>query len=186
MHNTHLLISPENITSPIATYRKTHLFDAHLPHRIINEHDSTLAGDRLVVAYDTPIGNIGLSTCYDLRFPALYESLRHAGAHVLLVPSAFFPSTGQAHWHALLRARAIENQCYVAAAAQVGQHTIQRSSYGHSLFVGPFGDVIADAGGEGVGLVWGDVDMANIEEVRSRMPVIKHRRSDLLGKVATI
>lgn len=186
IYNTHVIISPNNPSSPVATYRKTHLFDAYLPDRHVSEHCNTLAGDRLAVAYDTPIGNVGLSTCYDLRFPALYESLRHAGAHVLLVPSAFFPSTGAAHWHSLLRARAIENQCYVAAPAQVGHHSSQRESYGHSLFVGPYGEVLADAGGEGPGLVWGDVDLARIEDVRSRMPVMKHRRNDLLGMVKGI
>lgn len=186
LFNTHVIISPENVSTPVATYRKMHLFDAQLSNRLVSEHVNTIPGDRLVMAYDTPIGNVGLSTCYDVRFPSLYEALRHAGAHVMLVPSAFFPTTGAAHWHTLLRARAIENQCYVAAAAQAGRHTGNRESYGHALLVGPFGEVIADAGADGMSVISGDVEVSRLEEVRQNMPVLKHRRSDVLGRVASI
>lgn len=114
--------------------------------------------------------------------------MRKAGAHLLLVPSAFFPTTGAAHWHTLLRARAIENQCYVAAAAQVGRHfRANRVSYGHSLIVDPFGKVLADAGPTESNLVVSaDFSSSNLDDVRQRMPVISHRRDDLLGTVIDI
>lgn len=154
----------------------------------MSEADNTAPGQQLAIARDTPVGNVGLSTCYDLRFPALYETLRKAGADVLLVPSAFFPGTGSAHWHTLLRARAIENQCYVAAAAQVGTHEeARRVSYGHALIVEPFGAVLADAGPDkSPVLVSAEIDRERIESVRINMPVIRHRRDDILGPVADL
>eukprot|EP00177_Eucheuma_denticulatum_P000872 GFKZ01001586.1.p1 GENE.GFKZ01001586.1~~GFKZ01001586.1.p1 ORF type:complete len:318 (+),score=22.72 GFKZ01001586.1:74-955(+) len=184
-YNTHLLLSPTNPTAPLALYRKLHLFDVTLPSQSILESNNTTAGSHLTLARDTPFGPIGLSTCYDLRFPALYEALRHAGANLLLIPSAFFPHTGAAHWHTLVRARAIETQCYVAAAAQVGHHPgTSRCSYGHSLIVDPFGEVLEDAGAEDSNVyVSAPVDAKRIQSVRANMPVVEHRRSDVLGPV---
>lgn len=187
--NTHVLLAPTSPSRPAAVYRKLHLFDAVLPSgRRVSEARSTAPGQQLVVARNTPIGDVGLSTCYDLRFPALYEALRNAGAHVLLVPSAFFPATGAAHWHVLLRARAIENQCYVAAAAQVGRHEhARRDSYGHALIVEPFGHVLADAGPEDSPVVvTAAVEPHTIDRVRTDMPVRRHRRDDVLGPIVEL
>lgn len=116
------------------------------------ESSFTAPGTEQIVVTDTPVGAVGLTTCYDLRFPRVYANLRAAGASVILVPSAFMPSTGRAHWECLLRARAIETQCYVAAAAQFGAHNAKRSSYGHSLVVDPWGEVVAALGGDEEGL----------------------------------
>jgi len=146
---------------PLGSYRKMHLFDVSLPLQNIHlrESSTTAPGCTLTVC-DSPLGRLGLTTCYDLRFPALYAALVEGndddgdgdgdgggGAEVLLVPSAFTVPTGRAHWHTLLTARAIETQSYVIAAAQVGRHNGKRESYGHSLAVDPWGEVLADAGG---------------------------------------
>lgn len=188
VYNTHIILRPgdDDNQSPVSIYRKTHLFCATLPTGRISEADHTKAGDRLVITRDSPLGTLGLSTCYDLRFPSLYEALSNAGATTLLVPSAFFPTTGRAHWHTLLRARAIENQCYVAAAAQVGRHTPNRSSFGHALIVGPYGEILADAGDSHVGIVTAEIDLDYLYRVRQKMPIQEHRRSDLLGDIAKV
>ena len=129
-------------------YRKIHLFDVAIPNGpILMESSYTLPGDKLVMVRNTPLGNLGLSTCYDLRFPELYRELRRMGSEILLVPSAFTIPTGKAHWHTLLKARAIETQCYVIAAAQSGKHNEKRSSYGHSLVIDPWGKIIAEGPG---------------------------------------
>lgn len=188
-YNTHLLLSPTHPTTPLALYRKLHLFDVTLPSgQSMLESNNTCPGSHLTIAPDTPFGPIGLSTCYDLRFPALYEALRYSGANLLLIPSAFFPHTGAAHWHTLVRARAIETQCYVAAAAQVGQHPgTSRRSYGHSLIVDPFGHVLQDAGSKHTNVyVSAPVDSNRIQSVRANMPVMQHRRSDVLGPVVDV
>jgi len=118
---------------------------------------------------------VGLSICYDLRFPYLYRMLAQAGAGVLTVPAAFTQQTGEAHWHVLLRARAIETGCFVVAPAQSGLHETGRATYGHSLIVGPWGDVLAD-GGEGPGVVMADIDMAEVARARGRVPALTHDR----------
>jgi predicted amidohydrolase len=124
---------------------------------------------------DSPAGKLGLSICYDLRFPDLYRSLTDAGAAILAIPAAFTVPTGQAHWHVLLRARAIEAGVYVVAAAQSGRHEDGRQTYGHSLVVDPWGKVVLDMGEEpGVGVA--EIDLAEIDEVRSRLPAIRHRK----------
>ena len=159
-----------------ARYDKMHLFDVDLPSgETYRESSAYLAGTRAVAA-ETPWGRLGLSICYDLRFPALYAALAEAGALLLSVPAAFTVPTGQAHWHVLLRARAIEAGTFVIAAAQVGRHQDGRSTYGHSLVIDPWGEVLLDMGGEagGVGLV--DLDLARIDEVRGRVPSVAHRR----------
>ena len=157
-------------------YDKIHLFDVDLPTgESWRESASYCGGKEAVVVRDTPVGDLGLAICYDLRFPALFERLSEAGAQVISLPAAFTVPTGHAHWHVLLRARAIEAGLYVVAAAQSGEHEDGRRTFGHSLVVDPWGEVLAD-GGEGNGLVVADIDLARIEEVRSRIPVLSHRR----------
>jgi predicted amidohydrolase len=159
-----------------ARYDKLHLFDVDLPTgETWRESAVYRAGDKSVVVNGTPVGKIGLTICYDLRFPALFERLAEADADVIAVPAAFTVPTGQAHWHTLLRARAIEAGLFVVAAAQVGHHQDGRNTYGHSLVVDPWGEILLDMGGEpGVGFA--DIDLARISEVRSRIPALNHRR----------
>jgi predicted amidohydrolase len=127
------------------------------------------------VVAETPVGRLGLSICYDMRFPDLYRALSDAGAEILSVPAAFTVPTGRAHWHILLRARAIEAGCFVVAAAQAGTHEDGRSTYGHSLVVDPWGEVLLDMGEEpGVGFA--EIDRARLEDVRARIPALRHRR----------
>lgn len=157
-------------------YDKIHLFDVDLPTgESWRESASYRGGREAVVVRGTPVGDLGLAICYDLRFPALFERLSEAGAQVISLPAAFTVPTGQAHWHVLLRARAIEAGLFVIAAAQSGQHDDGRRTFGHSLVVDPWGEVIAD-GGEGTGLVFANIDLARIVEVRARIPVLSHRK----------
>ncbi|GAA4813895.1 carbon-nitrogen hydrolase family protein [Sphingosinicella ginsenosidimutans] len=159
-----------------ARYDKIHLFDVDLPSgESWRESAAYERGGRAVVV-DTPAGTLGLSICYDLRFPALYHALSNEGATILSIPAAFTVPTGEAHWHVLMRARAIEAGAYVVAAAQVGRHEDGRTTYGHSLVVDPWGKVLLDMGGEDVGLGFAELDPAAIEEVRRRLPAIWHRR----------
>ena len=158
-----------------ARYDKIHLFDVDLPGgESWRESAAYVPGSR-VVAVDTPWGRLGLSVCYDLRFPDLYRALSDAGATMLAVPAAFTVSTGRAHWHVLLRARAIEAAAFVIAAAQSGAHADGRATFGHSLVVDPWGDVLLDIG-EGTGVALVDLDMGRIDEVRGRIPTLRHRR----------
>jgi predicted amidohydrolase len=158
-----------------ARYRKIHLFDVDIPGgAVVRESDSTFAGEEVVVA-TTPLATVGLSICYDLRFPELYRGLVSAGAEVLVVPSAFTAHTGAAHWHTLLRARAIENQCYVVAPAQVGRHNDKRESYGHTVIIDPWGTVVAELA-EGTGVVSARIDRELLAKTRRQMPCLDHRR----------
>lgn len=158
-----------------ARYRKQHLFDVSLDDGTeLRESQGTAAGDDTVVS-ELPFGTLGLSICYDLRFPYLYQALVDRGAIALTVPSAFTPPTGAAHWHVLLRARAIETQCYVLAPAQHGHNWGKRRSYGHSLVVDPWGEVIAELA-EGDGVVTADLDPARVASVRRQLPSLRHRR----------
>ncbi|HEX8126673.1 MAG TPA: carbon-nitrogen hydrolase family protein [Allosphingosinicella sp.] len=158
-----------------ATYDKLHLFDVDLPTgESWRESQSYMPGNRAVVA-DSPAGALGLSICYDLRFPDLYRALTDSGAQVLAIPAAFTVPTGRAHWHVLMRARAIETGAFVVAAAQSGTHEDGRETFGHSLVVGPWGDVLLDMEqGEGIGFA--EIDLAEVEAVRARLPAIRHRR----------
>lgn len=159
-----------------ATYDKIHLFDVDLPTgESWRESNVYRGGSQAVVVDGTPVGKLGITICYDLRFPALFQRLTDAGAEVVAVPAAFTVPTGKAHWEILLRARAIEAGVFVVAAAQCGRHEDGRETYGHSLLVGPWGEIIADMG-QTVGLAFGDIDLAKIREVRSRVPAIHHRR----------
>ena len=159
-----------------ARYDKLHLFDIDLPNgESYRESRLYEAGADAVLA-DTPFGTIALTICYDLRFPHLYRRLAEEGADIIMVPAAFTVKTGEAHWHTLLKARAIETGCYVLAAAQTGKHATGRSTYGHSLAVDPWGTVIADAeGSTGVTLV--ELDLAKVAETRLTMPSLGHKRA---------
>jgi deaminated glutathione amidase len=159
-----------------ASYDKIHLFDVDLPTgESWRESAAYERGERAVVV-DTPAGALGLSICYDLRFAGLYAALSNEGATVLSIPAAFTVPTGEAHWHVLMRARAIEAGAFVVAAAQVGKHQDGRTTYGHSLVVDPWGKVLLDMGGEGPALGFAELDPAAVEEVRRRLPAIWHRR----------
>ena len=160
----------------VARYDKMHLFDVDLPTGESWRESSAYIPGETPVVVDTPIGRIGLSICYDQRFPALYQALSAAGAQILSVPAAFTVPTGRAHWHTLLRARAIENACYLVAAAQYGQHEDGRATFGHSLVIDPWGTVLLDMG-EGVGVGFAEIDLMQIDAVRGRVPVIAHRRA---------
>lgn len=158
-------------------YDKMHLFDVDLPTgESWRESAVYQAGGEAVVIRGTPVGTLGLTICYDLRFPAIFERLSEAGAEVIAVPAAFTVPTGEAHWHVLLRARAIEAGLFVVAAAQSGRHDDGRETYGHSLVVDPWGEVLID-GGEGEQMLFADIDLERIAEVRSRIPVMTHRRT---------
>ncbi len=159
-----------------ARYDKLHLFDVDLPTgESWRESASYAPGDGTVVV-DTPAGSMGLSICYDLRFPDLYRVLSDAGATVLVVPAAFTRPTGAAHWHVLLRARAIEAGAFVIAAAQTGDHQDGRTTYGHSLVIDPWGEVLLDMG-EPAGLAIVEIDAQRVAEVRARIPALRHRRA---------
>lgn len=159
----------------VAQYDKIHLFDVDLPtgesHR---ESNIVQPGDRAVVA-ETPWGGLGMTICYDLRFAGLFRALAQRGAKILTVPAAFTVPTGQAHWETLLRARAIETGSFVLAPAQTGTHHGDRKTYGHSLIVAPWGEVLAD-GGEGVGIVMADLDLSAVEKARGAIPALLHDR----------
>ena len=160
-----------------ARYDKMHLFDVDLPTgESWRESVVYQAGDAAVVVRDTPVGTLGLTICYDLRFPAIFEQLSEAGADVIAVPAAFTVPTGQAHWHVLLRARAIEAGLFVVAAAQSGRHDDGRATFGHSLVVDPWGEVLVD-GDDGEKLLFAELELERIAEVRSRIPVMRHRRA---------
>ncbi|RMB53728.1 putative amidohydrolase [Sphingomonas sp. PP-CE-3A-406] len=157
-------------------YDKLHLFDVDLPTgESWRESAAYVAGDTATVI-DTPVGMVGPSICYDLRFADLYRALSDAGAAILSVPAAFTRPTGAAHWHILLRARAIEAGAFVVAAAQTGVHADGRTTYGHSLVVDPWGDVLLDMG-DAAGLGFAEIDADRLRDVRSRIPVIAHRRA---------
>ena len=159
----------------VARYDKMHMFDIDLPNgERYRESNAYRPGDCGVIA-ETPWGRLGMTVCYDVRFPHLYRALAQAGADFLAVPSVFTVPTGKAHWHVLNRARAIENGCFVFAPAQWGEHAEGRRSYGHSLMIDPWGEVLAD-GGEGTGIVTASIDPARVAETRGRVPSLQHDR----------
>ncbi len=171
-YNTSLLFGPDGST--LGCYRKIHLFDVDLPGRVsIRESDTRRPGEVPVVA-PTELGGMGLSVCYDVRFPELYRHLARAGAEVLCVPAAFTFVTGAAHWEVLLRARAIENQCYVIAANQFGTGG-GVPCYGNSMIIDPWGTVLA-RGGEGERIIFAEIDRAYLRQVRSELPSLRHAR----------
>jgi predicted amidohydrolase len=158
-----------------AVYRKIHLFDVDLPDGTRLRESATVEPGSEPIVTDTRFGKLGLSVCYDLRFPELYRALVDRGAIALTVPSAFTLTTGKDHWHVLLRARAIEAQCYVIAAAQTGRHFGQRASYGHALICDPWGTVLSECG-EGDGYAIASIEQAVIDRVRTALPSLTHRR----------
>ena len=158
-----------------ARYSKIHMFDVDLPNGERYRESSSYAPGEAAVLAPSPFGPIGLTICYDLRFPHLYRALAKAGAAILTVPSAFTVVTGEAHWHVLLRARAIETGCFVLAPAQTGTHAEGRRTYGHSLAVAPWGEILGDAGTE-TGILYADLDLARIADARARVPSLQHDR----------
>ena len=164
----------------VAQYDKIHMFDVTLSEtEQYRESDGYRAGDHAVIA-DTAFGRIGMTICYDIRFPHLYRGLAKSGASILLIPAAFAQPTGRAHWEVLLRARAIETGCYVIAAAQTGEHQTSqrrpRKTYGHSMIVSPWGEIMADAG-EDQGIIYADLDLSLVESTRARVPSILSQQS---------
>ncbi|CAF0903525.1 unnamed protein product [Adineta ricciae] len=178
--NSHLMINDQG--DIVGHYSKIHLFDVQAGSLNIRESDYTQPGSTILSPIETPFGRIALGICYDLRFVEFARFLTSSpthGAQILTYPSAFTKHTGEAHWEILLRARAIENQCFVIAAAQVGSHTSKRESYGHSMVVDPWGKVLLDMDLEYPSVRTIDLDLERIREVRDRMPILEHRRQDL-------
>ena len=176
--NVHWLFAPDGALH--AEYCKTHLFDATTSAGTLKESDYTRPGRSLVAARGTPIGVLGLMTCYDARFPAVSTALRFdGGADALAMPSAFTLPTGAAHWELLVRGRAVDTQCYVLAAAQGGDHGAGRATWGHSMVVDPWGTVLAQCGGDGPGLCFAELDPAVTTRVRADMPLSAQMRGDL-------
>ena len=174
MANRSYLISADG--NVVARYDKVHMFDATLPSgQVIRESSAYRPGERAVVA-QTPLGVIGMTVCYDLRFPHLYRALAKAGAVMLTIPSSFQRETGKDHWHTLIRARAIENTCFVLAPAMCGDHPGKRTTYGHSLIVDPWGRILMDLGEEpAVGVA--EIDLDEVKRVRALLPSLEHDRA---------
>ena len=174
-HNTSVLFGPDG--SRLATYRKIHLFDVDVSESVRFIESKTVKPGEELVTVATPLAKLGLSICYDLRFPELYSKLVADGAEVLTIPSAFTLTTGKDHWHPLMRARAIENQCYVIAPAQSGRHDDNglRESYGHAMIVDPWGQIVAMAS-DGPGLAVAEIDIERVRWCRKAIPVASHRK----------
>jgi len=171
--NTALVFGPDGLL--VGSYRKIHLFDVALQDGTVLAESSGTSPGQSLLTFDIGRFRVGLSICYDLRFPELYRGLVSRGANVLLVPAAFTVHTGKDHWHTLLRARAIESQAYVIAAAQWGKHPRGRTTYGHSLVVDPWGSVVAEAS-DRVGVVSATLDLTYLDQVRAAVPCLEHRR----------
>ena len=179
IYNRSFLLGPEG--EILARYNKLHMFDIELKNgESYLESEAIAAGDKAVMV-TTEWGQLGLSICYDLRFGALYRALAQAGADFITIPAAFTQTTGKAHWHTLVRARAIETGCFVLAPNQCGHHCDQRYSYGHSLIVDPWGEILADGGAE-PGVIYADIDLAEVARVRSRIPSLRNERAFTLER----
>ena len=175
VHNTSVMVAPGGNIA--AVYRKIHLFDVDLTSSgggVFSESATFAPGTDVVIA-DTPFGAVGMSICYDLRFPELYRQMAETGMSFIAVPSAFAPQTGKDHWEVLLRARAIENQTFVLAPAQCGQHSPDRASYGHSMIVDPWGVILAEAADQPCAIV-ADCDLEQLQQIRASLPTLTHRR----------
>jgi predicted amidohydrolase len=180
--NRSFLIDPQG--EIVARYDKIHMFDVDLANGESYRESRNYRPGESAVLGDLPWGRLGLTVCYDLRFPALFRALAEAGASFLAIPSAFTQQTGEAHWHILNRARAIENGCYVIAAAQGGMHENKRGTYGHSLVIDPWGRVVAEGGTE-PGVIFADIDPAEVAAARGKVPSLQHgRRFDLVEPMA--
>jgi predicted amidohydrolase len=181
MANRSILLNADG--ESVARYDKIHMFDVDVGEgNTFRESNGYRPGEAATLA-STPWGGLGMTVCYDMRFPNLYRDLAKAGADFLAAPSAFTVPTGIAHWHVLLRARAIENGCFVFAPAQTGEHAEGRKSYGHSLIVDPWGEVLAD-GGEDVGVITAEIDVAKVAEARGRLPSLFNDR-DYTAPIST-
>jgi deaminated glutathione amidase len=167
----------------LASYDKLHLFDVDLPSGERWRESATYTGGACAVVAATPWAMLGLTICYDIRFPGLYRALAEAGAEVLTAPACFTRQTGEAHWHVLQRARAIETGSFVISAAQGGLHEDGRETFGHSLIVDPWGRVLADAGGSEPGVILAEVDLAQVADARARIPSLKHGRTFTVERV---
>jgi len=174
VYNTALLIDPNGVE--LVRYQKVHLFDVNVPDGNTYQESSTvMPGDQLPpVCRSETLGNLGLSVCYDVRFPELYRHLAYKGADILFVPAAFTAYTGKDHWQVLLQARAIENTCYVIAPAQTGRHYAMRQTHGHAMIVDPWGVILADAGDQ-PGVAIAEINPTRLEQVRRQMPSLEHR-----------
>ena len=180
--NRAFLIDPRGEIA--ARYDKIHMFDVDLSGGESYRESRTYRPGELAVLADLPWGRLGVTICYDLRFPALYRALAEAGATMLAIPSAFTKQTGEAHWHVLNRARAIENGCFVFAAAQGGKHENGRETFGHSLIVDPWGRILAEGGTE-PGVVMAEIDIGDVAKARARIPSLEHgRRFELVEPMA--
>ncbi|MEK6746704.1 MAG: carbon-nitrogen hydrolase family protein [Pseudomonadota bacterium] len=172
-YNRSLLFNPEG--EIMSHYDKIHLFDVEVGDgQVYRESSKIIAGDKAVIA-PTPWAKLGMTICYDVRFPQLYRALAKAGAGIIAVPAAFTQVTGEAHWHVLLRARAIETGCFIIAPAQTGTHAGGRKTYGHSLVVDPWGKIIADGGTE-EGIISADIDLSEVAKMRGKLPNLQHDR----------
>jgi deaminated glutathione amidase len=181
--NTHVIV--DNTGEIKATYRKVHLFSIDISNNALLDESKTITSGEELVAVQSPVGLLGLSICYDLRFSALYRTLANIGSQIMLVPAAFTSTTGKAHWETLLRARAIESQSYVAAAAQTGIHNAKRASHGHAMIVDPWGTIVGQCS-EGASIALAPIDLDYLAAVRRRIPVLKHQRVDVYQKPVTV
>ncbi|MCR4267949.1 carbon-nitrogen hydrolase family protein [Nitratireductor sp. ZSWI3] len=172
--NRAFLFSPDG--GLVATYDKLHMFDVDLDHGESWRESATYAPGETAVVADLPFGRLGFAICYDLRFPQLFRAEAVAGAEILTVPAAFTRQTGEAHWHVLIRARAIENGAFVIAAAQGGRHEDGRETFGHSMIVDPWGKVLAEASGDAPGVVLADLDLAEVGAARGKVPNLRNAR----------
>ena len=171
--NRSFLINPDG--QIIARYTKIHMFDVEVNDGSIYRESATYQPGTSACLARTPWGLVGLTICYDIRFPALYRDLAKAGAKIIFIPSAFTEVTGEAHWHILQRARAIENGCFIVSAAQTGMHEQNRKTFGHSIIVDPWGNILADADKD-VGFITADLDLNLVDEVRKKIPSLTHDR----------
>lgn len=179
--NRSFLIGPDG--KIIAQYDKIHMFDVEVGDgQTYRESRAYRPGTSAVLA-ETAFGPVGMTICYDLRFPALYRTLAQAGAQILTVPAAFTRVTGEAHWHVLLRARAIETGCFVIAPAQGGKHEDGRETFGHSLIISPWGEILAEADGDEPGVIWADLDLDQVAKARARIPSLGNDRDALVDRV---
>ena len=166
-----------------ASYDKLHLYDVDLPNGERWRESATYTGGACAVVADSPWAPIGLAICYDIRFPALYRALAEAGASILTAPACFTQQTGEAHWHVLHRARAIETGSFMISAAQGGHHEDGRDTYGHSLIVDPWGKILADAGGAEPGVILAEIDLSRVTDARARIPALQHARPFTVERV---
>jgi predicted amidohydrolase len=173
--NRGFLIGPTGAI--LARYDKIHMFDVQLPGGEVYRESKNYRPGEVAPVVDLPWGPLGMTICYDLRFAYLYRALAKAGARFLAIPSSFTVPTGKAHWHVLMRARAIETGCWVLAAAQAGRHEVGRETYGHSLVVSPWGEVVAEADAVTPGVIFAEIDAAKVDEARGRVPALEHDRA---------